>query len=196
VLTIDEALAHRDAGAALLDTRPPESFASGHVRGSVNVGLDGRFAEYAGDVLRPDQPVVLLGEPERGAEAEVRLARIGFDTVLGEVADVERVLAERPELAATAPRLPAHELRQWLDDDADVQVVDVRNPGEVAEGALPGAVPMPLAHLLDGMDRLDRARPVVVYCAGGYRSSIAASTLRANGFETVADLIGGYGAWA
>jgi glyoxylase-like metal-dependent hydrolase (beta-lactamase superfamily II)/rhodanese-related sulfurtransferase len=194
-LTVDEALARRDAGAVLLDTRAPESFASGHVRGSVNVGLDGRFAEYAGDVVRPDQPVVVLGDVDRGAEAKVRLGRIGFDHVVGEVADVERALAEHPDLAEVAPRLPAHELRQWLADDPSLQVVDVRNPGEVAEGAVPGSTPIPLARLLDGMDQLDRDRPVVVYCAGGYRSSIAASTLRANGFATVADLIGGYGAW-
>ncbi|HYF45225.1 MAG TPA: rhodanese-like domain-containing protein [Acidimicrobiales bacterium] len=194
-LGVDDALAAAGGGAVLLDTRAPESFASGHLRGSVNVGLDGRFAEFAGDVIRPEQPVVLLGEPGRGAEALVRLGRIGFDTVVGEVADVERALADRPDLAAVAPRLPAHELAAWRADDPTLQVVDVRNPGELADGAIDGAISLPLARLLDGMDVLDRGRPVVVYCAGGYRSSVAASTLRANGFATVADLVGGFGAW-
>ena len=73
----------------LLDTRAPESFASGHLRGSINVGLDGRFAEYAGDIVRPGQQVVLLGDAGRGIEAKVRLARIGFDAVAGEVPDIE-----------------------------------------------------------------------------------------------------------
>jgi glyoxylase-like metal-dependent hydrolase (beta-lactamase superfamily II)/rhodanese-related sulfurtransferase len=196
-LTVQEAVAQGLGGAVLVDTRSPESFASGHVRGSVNVGLDGRFAEYAGDVVRPGQAVVLLGDEGRGTEARVRLARIGFDDVVGEVADVESVLAQHPDLAETAARLPAHDVAAWLAEDGDqVQVLDVRNPGEVEAGALPGARNVPLPQLLDHLDDLDRERPTVVYCAGGYRSSVAASTLRAHGFGPVADLIGGYGAWA
>jgi hydroxyacylglutathione hydrolase len=196
-LDLDEALALARTGAALIDTRSPESYASGHLRGSVNVGLDGRFAEYAGDVVRPGQRVVLLGDAGRGTEAKVRLARIGFDAVAGAVDDVERALADRPELAVPARRLPAREVAGWLADDPEVQVVDVRSPGEVADtGALPGARLIPLPQLLDHLDELDPAAPTVVYCAGGYRSSIAASSLRAHGFATVADLIGGYGAWA
>jgi hydroxyacylglutathione hydrolase len=196
-LDLDEALALARTGAALIDTRSPESYASGHLRGSVNVGLDGRFAEYAGDVVRPGQRVVLLGDAGRGTEAKVRLARIGFDAVAGAVDDVERALADRPDLAVPARRLPAREVAAWLADDPEVQVVDVRSPGEVADtGTVPGARPVPLPQLLDHLDELDPAAPTIVYCAGGYRSSIAASTLRAHGFATVADLIGGYAAWA
>ena len=132
-LDLDEALALAEEGAALIDTRSPESFASGHVRGSVNVGLDGRFAEYAGDVVRPGQRIVLLGDAGRGTEAKVRLARIGFDEVAGAVDGVERVLADRPDMAAPARRLPARDVADWLADDPEVQVVDVRNPGEVAD---------------------------------------------------------------
>jgi len=195
-VSLDEALARAEAGAVLLDTRAPESFASGHVQGSVNVGLDGRFAEYAGDVIRPGQEVVLLSDPGQGTEARVRLARIGFDAVIGEVPDVEAALAARPEVAATAPRLPVHEVQAWLAEEPEVQVLDVRNPGEAALGIVPGASLIPLPRLLDHLDDLDRRRPVVVYCAGGYRSSVAASTLRAHGYGTVADMIGGYPAWA
>jgi hydroxyacylglutathione hydrolase len=196
-LDLDGAVALARTGAALIDTRSPESYASGHLRGSVNVGLDGRFAEYAGDVVRPGQQVVLLGDAGRGTEAKVRLARIGFDAVAGVVDDVERALADRPDLAVPARRLPARDVAGWLADDAGVQVVDVRSPGEVADtGTLPGARLIPLPQLLDHLDELDPAAPAVVYCAGGYRSSIAASALRAHGFATVADLIGGYGAWA
>jgi hydroxyacylglutathione hydrolase len=195
-LDVDEALALAADGAVILDTRPPESFASGHLRGSINVGLDGRFAEYAGDVVRPGQRVVLASDAGRGTEARLRLARIGFDAVAGEVPDVEAVLAERPELAAVARRLPAAEVAAWLADEPDLQVVDVRDPGELrVTGSIPGARNLPLARLLDHLDELDPNRPTIVYCAGGYRSSIAASALRQNGFATVADLIGGYGAW-
>ena len=195
-LTVDDALALAHRGAVLLDTRAPESYASGHLRGSINVGLDGRFAEYAGDVLRPGQHVVLISDNDRAAEAAIRLARIGFDDVVGALTDIETVLADRPELAETARRLPATEVADWLTQEPALQVVDVRNPSELDDGVVPGARTMPLARLLDDLDRLDPAAPTIVYCAGGYRSSVAASLLRAHGFPTVADLIGGYPAWA
>lgn len=194
-LTLDEARSFQDAGAVLIDTRAPESFASGHLRGSINVGLDGRFAEYAGGVVRPGQPVVLLGSDD-GTEAKVRLARIGFDDVAGVIPDVEAVLAEHPELADAASRLSAIEVAAWIEEDPSVQILDVRNPGEiVADGAVSGSKNIPLAQLLDHLDEIDADRAVVVYCAGGYRSSIAASTLKAHGITQVADIVGGYGAW-
>jgi hydroxyacylglutathione hydrolase len=195
-LSIDDALALARSGAVLLDTRAPESFASGHVRGSINVGLDGRFAEYAGDIVRPGQQIVLLGDTGRGTEAKIRLARIGFDGVAGEVPDIEAVLAARPELATAARRLTAADVAAWLADEPGLQVVDVRNPTETkVGGTLPGARNFPLPQLLDHLEDLDPTVPTVVYCAGGYRSSVAASTLTAHGFTQVADLIGGYSAW-
>ena len=194
-LAVEEALDLARSGAVLLDTRAPESFASGHLRGSINVGLDGRFAEYAGDIVRPGQAVVLLGDRGRAAEARIRLARIGFDDVVGAVSDVEAVLAAHPELSERARRVPAADLESWRHDLPDLQIVDVRNPGEFADGTIPGAVTLPLPQLLDHLDELDPAAPTVVFCAGGYRSSTAASTLRAHGFAIVADVIGGYGAW-
>ena len=194
-LTIDEALSYGE-DVAIIDTRSPESYASGHLRGSINVGLDGRFAEYAGDIIRPGQSVIVVGDSGRATEAKVRLARIGFDKVLGAVDDIERVLVTHPDLAAIASRLPASDVRSWLADDETVQVIDVRDHGETrVGGTLPGARTMPLPQLLDHLDELDPNRPTIVYCAGGYRSSIAASTLRAHGFAHVADIIGGYGAW-
>jgi rhodanese-related sulfurtransferase len=183
-------------GALLIDTRAPDAFASGHLRGSVNVGLDGRFAEYAGDVARPGQPIVLLGADTRATEAKVRLARIGFDRVRGALADVERTLGEHPEQSQRAVRLAAGDLATWREDEPALQIVDIRNPSEQQAGIVPGAVAMPLARLLDRFDELDRRAPTVVYCAGGYRSSIAASLLRSLGFDRVADLQGGYEAWA
>jgi len=194
-LTLDQALALGRDGAALIDTRSAESFASGHLRGSINVGLEGRFAEYAGDVVRPGQQVVVVGAAGRGGEAAVRLARIGLDTVAGEVPDLESALADRPELAAVARRMTATDLAARLAEDPDLQVVDVRSAAETAGGSISGAQHLPLARLLDRLDELDPEAPTVVYCAGGYRSSVAASTLRAHGFADVADLIGGYGAW-
>jgi len=194
-LDLDTALGLQASGAVLLDARSPEAFASGHLRGSVNVGLDGRYAEYAGDVIGPGRPIVLVTDPDRETEARIRLARIGFDRVEGFLPGIERVLAERPDLAAWAPRLAAADLASWRADDPDVVALDVRNPGEQAEGIVPGAVCIPLATLLDRMSELAPAAPTVVYCAGGYRSSIAASVLRSAGHERVGDLLGGFGAW-
>lgn len=194
-ITAAEALRRAVGGAALIDTRSPETFASGHLRGSINVGLDGRFAEFAGNVIRPGQDVVVIGEPGTGTEAKVRLARIGFDAVVGEVQDIESVLTHEPALSANANRVTATDLAAWIADDRP-QLIDVRNPGEVDDGSIDGAQNLPLATLLDHLDDLDRSAPTVVFCAGGYRSSIAASTLRAHGFTTVADLLGGFPAWA
>ena len=194
VFDLDLTLRQQAEGAVIIDGRPAELFASGHLRGAINVGLDGRFAEYAGDVLRPGQSVIVVTEAGRENEARIRLARIGFDHVIGALPDIDRVLMEHPELAVPAPRVTASEVDQWRRTDPDLQIVDVRNPGEVASGAIEGAVNLPLPQLLDRLDDLDPARPTIVYCAGGYRSATAASLLRARGFGTVADIYGGYGA--
>jgi hydroxyacylglutathione hydrolase len=157
--------------------------------------MEGRFAEYAGDIARPDQPIVLVTEPGREAEARVRLARIGFDRVVGAVGDVQRVLAEHPELAVPALRISAGDFAGWDSTDGPVQLVDVRNPGEQEGGIIPGARRIPLAALLGRIAELDPEVTTVVYCAGGYRSAIAASALAAHGFPLVADMLGGYDAW-
>jgi glyoxylase-like metal-dependent hydrolase (beta-lactamase superfamily II)/rhodanese-related sulfurtransferase len=195
MLSLAEVEAARREGAVLIDGRIPEVFASGHIHGSINVSLDGRFAEYAGDVARPGQPIVLVADAGREREAKVRLARIGFDDVRGALVDVEAVLAAHPEFAATAHRFPARELASWLDDEPEVQVVDVRNPAELDAGVIPGARSMPLPTVLERLGELDPGRPIVVYCAGGYRSSVAGSLLRAHGFERVADVLGGFDSW-
>jgi glyoxylase-like metal-dependent hydrolase (beta-lactamase superfamily II)/rhodanese-related sulfurtransferase len=194
LLDVDRLQAAQHDGAIVIDTRSPETFASGHLRGSVNVGLDGRYAEYAGDVVRPGDTIVVITESGRETEAKVRLARIGFDGVLGAVVDIERMLATHPELAETSARLPASDVRDWQAEVPQLQVVDVRNPTEQEAGALEGATLLPLATLLDRISELDPTRPTVVYCAGGYRSSVAASLLAARGFTNVADILGGYDA--
>jgi hydroxyacylglutathione hydrolase len=195
LLTADDVRRCVREDAVILDTRPPEVFASGHLAGSVNVGLDGRFAEYAGDVARAGQPIVVVADPGRETEARVRLGRIGFDRVRGAVTEVEGLLAEHPDLAETAVRLSAADLASWRAEGDDLQLVDVRNPGEQEAGIAEGATALPLAQLLDRLGELDPERLTVVYCAGGYRSSIAASALRSHGFGRVADLVGGFAAW-
>lgn len=195
LLDVAEVLRHRSAGAVLLDAREPADFASGHVRGAVNVGLQGRFAEWAGDVLAPDRDVVLVGDPLIALEAKVRLGRVGYDRVVGQLDDPAAVFANRPELVETSSRLTIEQLAELRGLEPGLQLVDVRGPGETAAGTLSGAREIPLAVLADSLAGLDPASPVVVYCASGYRSEIAASVLLDAGFEDVSDLLGGYVAW-
>jgi hydroxyacylglutathione hydrolase len=194
-LPLDELLARRDAATPVLDTRDPIDFAAGHLRGSINVGLHGRFAEFAGDVLPPDRPVVLVSDPGTELEAKVRLARVGFDRIEGALADPLRVLLEHAEVVESSSRLTVQEFETRQRDVAGLQVVDARNPGETEGGVIPGAVTMPLPRMAARLSELDPTRPTVVYCASGYRSSIAASVLAAAGFDDVSDLLGGYEAW-
>jgi rhodanese-related sulfurtransferase len=179
----------------VVDTRDSADFAAGHLVGSINVGADGRYAEYVGTVVLPGTPIVLVTEPGNEAEAKIRLARIGFDEVVGHLEGGVAVLADRPELAAQGSRLSVAIFDAATTSD-EVQVVDVRNPGETALGTIPGAVTIPLARLRDQAASLDMERPIVVFCAGGYRSSVGASLLRSLGASDVSDLLGGYGAWA
>jgi glyoxylase-like metal-dependent hydrolase (beta-lactamase superfamily II)/rhodanese-related sulfurtransferase len=185
-----------DNGAVLVDGRDPETFARGHLQGAVNIGLEGRYAEFAGSVVRSDDDIVLFVEPGFELEAKNRLARIGFDRVLGVVAEPMQVMLDHPDEVQTASRLTARTFDERRSELADLQVVDVRNPGEYALGSIDGAMSIPVGQLPNRLDELDPARPTVVFCAGGYRSSVAASLLRANGFVDVSDILGGYGAWA
>ena len=194
-LSLGEVLDRVAAGAIPLDSREPSDFAAGHLRGAINVGLQGRFAEYAGDVLDPDREIVLVGDAETALESRVRLARIGFDKVIGYLGDPRELYLDRPDLVEASSRVTAAQLADLVGPVADLQLVDVRNPGETALGTLTGARVIPLAVLVDSLDQLDRHAPVVVNCAGGYRSMIAASLLRHAGFADVSDLIGGYTAW-
>jgi hydroxyacylglutathione hydrolase len=190
-----ELTALRSAGVVVLDTREPADFATAHLRGSVNVGLGGRFAEFAGDVLRPDQQIVLLCPVGKELEARIRLGRIGFDNVIGYLEHPARILFEHRDAVESSSRLTAAQLAARQAENAGLVLVDVRNPGELDAGVICNAVHIPLTQLTERVDELDRSRPSVVYCASGYRSMIAASWLSAAGFVDVSDLLGGFAGW-
>lgn len=194
-LTVDEMLAAAASGATVVDTRESGLFAASHVRGSINVGIEGRYAEYAGTVIRPDEDLVLVTDPGDEAAAKMRLGRIGFDRVVGYLDGGLAAIASRPELLGRGSRLTATELERRRVEVPDLQLIDIRTPGEQALGAIPGATAIPLSDLPGRLATLDLTRPIVVYCAGGYRSSVAASLLRRVGAPDVSDLLGGYGAW-
>jgi len=194
-LTLEQTREALADGAMLIDGRSPEDFARGHLLGAVNVGLEGRYAEFAGSVVPSDVDIVLFVEPGQEIEAKNRLARIGFDRVIGHVGDPYAQMTAHPEQTARASRLTPEEFNARTAERDDVQIVDVRNPGETADGTISGAICIPVGQLPARVNELSAGAPTVVYCAGGYRSSVAASVLRQRGFGDVSDILGGYGAW-
>jgi hydroxyacylglutathione hydrolase len=194
-LTLDHLEQDLLDGAMLIDGRSPEDFARGHLSGAINVGLEGRYAEFAGSIVPTDVDIVLLVDPGFETEARNRLARIGFDRVIGFLAEPLVVMAGYPEKTGRASRLTVSEFERRRSEIENLQIIDVRNPGEVALGAIDGATTVPVGQLRARIDELDQGAPTVVYCAGGYRSSVAASVLRQVGFGDVSDVLGGFGAW-
>jgi hydroxyacylglutathione hydrolase len=194
-LSLDEVLAAQQAGAVVLDVRDAEAFAAGHLVGSVNIGLDGRFAEFVGTVVLPGEAFVLLTPAGRAQEAQVRLARIGYDDVRGALEAPEVAFAARPALLARSSRLTAAQAEERIAALPDLQLLDVRGAAEHQAGAIAGARSVPLTELRTRLAELDLDRPVLLHCAGGYRSSVAASWLRAQGATDVSDLLGGWTAW-
>jgi hydroxyacylglutathione hydrolase len=194
-MTYEQVREALERGAVLVDGRSPEEFAQGHLRHAINIGLEGRYAEFAGSVLPSDVDVVLVTEPGHELEGKNRLARIGFDRVVGYLDRPFDVMLSHREDVQVASRLTAKAFDERATELADLQIVDVRNPGEVAAGTIPDAIAIPVGELQSRLGELDPTKPTVVYCAGGYRSSVAASLLRQNGFADVSDILGGYGAW-
>jgi len=193
-MTLDQVLAAQQSGAQVLDTRDAGEFSAAHLARSVNIGLGGQYATWAGTILSHDKPIVIVADPGRVSESAVRLGRIGFDNVIGYLRDGLRSLETRPELTATTERLSPQVAAERLKDGVPI-AIDVRSPGEREQKRIDGSVAAPLNHLEEQAARLPRDRPVFVYCAGGYRSSIAASLLQRLGFAQVSEIAGGIAAW-
>jgi hydroxyacylglutathione hydrolase len=183
------------AGAQVLDVRDPVEFADGHLAGSINIGLGGQYATWAGTVLDASRAIVIVAEPGREEEAATRLGRIGFDSVAGYLEGGMQSLESRPDLLARTERLTAGLLAEDLRLPAPPLVVDVRSPREWNTKHIDGSLNLPLNHLEERLQEIPRDRTVVVACAGGYRSSIAASLLQRQGLDRIVELAGGMAAW-
>ena len=197
-LTLDRVLTRQAAGAQVLDTRDAAEFAAAHLAGSINVGLGGQYATWAGSVLSRDRPIVIVADPGREHEAAMRLGRIGFDQVAGYLEDGLRSVEARPELLTSTERVSAHVAAARVAAAAPGKapvVVDVRAAGERQQKRIPGSVGIPLTRLAERLSELPAGRQILVHCAGGYRSSIAASLLQHHGFAQVAEIAGGINAW-
>jgi glyoxylase-like metal-dependent hydrolase (beta-lactamase superfamily II)/rhodanese-related sulfurtransferase len=192
-MTLEQVLAMRDAGAQLLDTRDASVFAAAHLTGAINVGLVGQYATWAGSVINPETPIVLISEPGSEREAGVRLGRIGFDNVGGYLGGGMSALADRPDLTSTTVRLSPVNAHDAIAQGR-VTAVDVRTPSEHGASAIAGALHVPLSRLAAHAADLPTDRPLLLFCAGGYRSSVAASLLESRGFS-VQEMAGGLTAW-
>jgi glyoxylase-like metal-dependent hydrolase (beta-lactamase superfamily II)/rhodanese-related sulfurtransferase len=187
---IRDAQAH---GYDVLDTRPSEDFARGHIPGSINIGLAGQFASWAGTVLGVNARLMLVGESEeKVAEGRMRLARVGIEHVAGYLRGGVRGWEESGNALQKIPQLTPRQLRECL---GDFEVLDVRRESEWQAGHIEGAHWHPLDEFPRALPPLDREAPIAVHCKGGYRSIIAASLLRRAGFRNVTDVAGGYDAW-
>ena len=184
------------AGAAVVDVRSAAAFGTAHLPGSINVGLGGQFAAWSGALVPHQRPVLLVAEDETGVrEAVLRLARVGLEDVAGYL-DGGVAAWERAGLPlASLPQIAVDELKERLREQPQLSVVDVRRPAEWEAGHVPGAVNVPLDRLEREAARLDPARATVVICAGGYRSSAAASLLEQRGFRELSNVVGGTSAW-
>lgn len=179
----------------MLDTRDAAEFASAHLAGSISIGLVGQYATWAGTVLDRKNPIVIIADPGRENESAIRLGRIGFDHVAGYLRDGLQALESRPELVAFTERLSASFAAELLSSPQPPLAIDVRTPRERDQKHIAGSLSIPLNHLAENLEMLPKDRPLLVYCAGGYRSSIAASLLQRSGFDSVGEIAGGIAGW-
>ncbi len=194
-LELDDFLAVARNGAQVLDVRHPDEYAAGHLAGSINIGLDGQYATWAGTVLDPSWPILLVAGPGREHEAALRLGRIGFDQLHGYLRGGMEALTDHAELLAYTRRSSAPELAALLAAAQPPLLIDVRTPREWSMRHVDGSLNLPLSRLRDHVGEIPRDRAIAVQCAGGYRSSIAASLLQRQGITDLVEVAGGLAAW-
>jgi len=192
---LDEVIRLEDAGAQVLDVRDAAEFAKGHLAGSINIGLGGQYATWAGTLLDRARPILIVAEPGREEEAALRLGRIGFDHVCGYLGGGMAALAARPDLVWLTERVSAAMVAEELAGSNPPLVLDIRNPREWEARHIPESLNIPLNHIQERMAEVPRGRRIAVHCAGGYRSSIATSILHQHGITNLIEMAGGLAAW-
>jgi hydroxyacylglutathione hydrolase len=194
-VSLNEVLRLGDVGAQMLDVRDSAEYAKGHLAGSINIGLAGQYATWAGTLLDRMRPIVIIAEPGREQEAALRLGRIGFDHVRGYLDGGMAALADRADLVWPTERVTAADIAEELASPEPPLVLDIRTAREWHTEHIPGSLNIPLNHLPERVADLPRDRRIAVHCAGGYRSSIAASILHQHGFTNLEEMAGGIAAW-
>ncbi|HSC38497.1 MAG TPA: MBL fold metallo-hydrolase, partial [Chitinophagaceae bacterium] len=185
----------KDEQVIILDTRPAAVFIQGYVPGSISIGLEGRFAEWAGMLLPFDKPIVLVTETGKEEETVVRMARVGFSTIEGYLGGGFEAWQQAGEKTDMIIEVEADELAMDIPHDNNLVVVDVRRETEFADGHVKGAVNLPLNDLTDpgSMANIEEKQNLYVHCAGGYRSVIAISLMKRQGIHNLRNVAGGWG---
>lgn len=188
----EAAVAH---DALILDTRNSSIFTEGFVPGSISIGLDGRFAEWAGALLPFDQNIVLVTDAGKEEETVVRMARVGFENIIGYLKGGFEAWQSAGKKVDLIIDIEPEELAMDMPFDNKLQVIDVRKPSEYEAGHVKGADNVPLADLINPlhMSSLDDDANLYVHCAGGYRSVIACSLMKKEGYHNLRNVLGGFG---
>ncbi len=193
-LTIEKVKEQMSNDVLLIDTRHATIFTQGFIPGSIFIGLEGRFAEWAGNLLPFHQPMILLTEEGKEKETVIRLARVGFDNVVGYVEGGFEAWQKTGEPIDIIVDVEADELAMDLPFDPNILVLDVRKPAEFGDGHVKDALNIPLGEMNDpgSMATLEEDQNIYVHCAGGYRSTIAASLLKRQGIHNLHNVLGGW----
>jgi glyoxylase-like metal-dependent hydrolase (beta-lactamase superfamily II) len=175
----------------VIDVRPNYVYGAGHVPNSINIGLGGQFASWAGTMIPIGTPIAILADTgQQVDEAVTRLARVGHETVKGFM-----LFQDHSGERRTVEQVAVQQVDELIRSGDPIQLVDVRRPAEHANGHAPGTVNIPLDRLAEDFERLDPERPTYVICQGGYRSSLGTSILENAGFGKVYNVTGGTAAW-
>ncbi len=194
-LCLEEVLRLKNEQVQIVDIRDSADFAGGHMVETLNIGLGGKFAIWAGTILDPELPIVIIAEPGREKEAAMRLGRIGFDHIVGYLKRGMQALVSTPELVRRTDRITAAALAELRSTAKAPCILDVRTEQEWQEKRIGGSLNIPVNHLRERIQEVPRDRKIVVHCANGYLSSIAVGILEQQCITNVADLVGGLAAW-
>lgn len=184
--------AANETGALVLDTRAPQTFAAGFVPNSINIGIDGQFAPWVGAMI-PDikQEILLVCEPGREEEVVTRLARVGYDHTIGYLEGGLEAWKKSGKEIDKIESIDTAELSKRMQAD-NIEIIDVRKKSEYLSEHMAAAENAPLDFINDSMAELDKNKTYYVHCAGGYRSMIFNSILRARGYDNLIDVKGGF----
>jgi glyoxylase-like metal-dependent hydrolase (beta-lactamase superfamily II)/rhodanese-related sulfurtransferase len=194
-LSLDTVLNLAAEGGQLLDARDAVDFEGAHLVDSINIGLGGQYASWAGTLFDVRKPILLITDSGAEEESAMRLGRIGFDNIVGYLDGGMQALADRPDLVQQTKRITAATLAEHLEFEQPPVILDIRAGKEWEEKHIQGSLNIPLNHLEERLDEVPTDCTVVVQCAGGYRSATAASILKRHHLTNVMDLVGGLAAW-
>lgn len=185
-------IAANESGALVLDTRDAEDFAKGFIPNSINIGLEGNFAQWVGEMI-PDvkQEILLVTYPDKEEEAITRLSRVGYDNTMGYLKGGFPAWKASGKAYETTKRISVEALKEALAHEKPL-VIDVRKQSEFDSQHVIGSINIPLNEINKHLDQFPKNNPFILYCAGGYRSMIAASILKQRGWEDFLDVIGGF----